>query len=488
MSPQSQPAQASRPGAAAAPARIRRAVTLPGPGGEQPERTPVRSDVTSPPVTSSSGTASSAQPPAAASQASRTSQASGQARAWLGARRTSRPSRTPDTGAAEPSALTAFVPDAEGAGRRTATAGREAAAGTAPQSRAVHKPVLVAAAVAGAVLAAVPFIPQRGGTVNYEGQGANPVATFAAEGGAKEPDGQSSSLPLDDAGDSRGVPAVPLPGPSEPDRDPAAGTRGTERSAGSEGAREHAKPSTDEKKPGTDEKDPGTDGKDPGRKDPAHRYVSAVSGGLASGGAIAGDKAPHGTTADDGAGRTQRRTVASTLGAKSSGTSGTVRTKQAAQSEQPVRKEAPAQTAERQAPANRTARTVAPAVTPVSRRTEEKEAVGRPVERVIAATYVLSPGQPVTSGGTGLSMEADGNLVVRDDTGVVRWAANTAGLGHHAVFQADGNLVVVAADGRAVWSSGTAGHPGASLAVQTSGRVLIRSAGGTVLWSVGVSR
>ncbi|MBQ0891068.1 hypothetical protein KBZ94_40200 [Streptomyces sp. RM72] len=479
MSPQSQPAQAPRPGAAAAPARIRRAVTLPGPGGEQPERTPVRSDVTSPPVTSSSDTASSAQPPAAASQPS------GQARAWLGARRASRPSRTPDTGAstasgaAEPSALTAFVPDAEGAGRRTAR--RETAAGAAPQSRAVHKPVLVAAAVAGAVLAAVPFIPQRGGTINYEGQGASPVTTFAAEGGAKEPDGQSSSLPLDDAGDSRGVPAVPLPGPSEPDRDPAAETRGTEKGTGSEGAREHAKPGPDEKKPGTD-------GKDPGRKDPAHRYVPAVSGGLASGGAVAGDKAPHGTTADDSAGRTQRRTVLSALGAKSSGTSGTVHTKQAAETGQPVRKKAPAQTAERQAPANRTARTIAPTVTPVSKRTEEKEAVGRPVERVIAATYVLSPGQPVTSGGTGLSMEADGNLVVRDDTGVVRWAANTAGLGHHAVFQADGNLVVVAADGHAVWSSGTAGNPGASLAVQTSGRVLIRSAGGTVLWSVGVSK
>lgn len=472
MSPQSQPPQASRPGAAAAPARIRRAVTLPGPDGEQPERTPVRSDVTSPPVTSSSGTASSAQPPAGASQAS------GQARAWLGARLTSRPSRTPDTGvrpesgAAEPSALTAFVPDAEGAGRRNAR--RETAAGAAQQSRTVHKPVLVAAAVAGAVLAAVPFIPQRGGTANYEGQGASPVATFASEGGAKEPDGQSSSLPLDDAGDSRGVPAVPLPAPSEPDRDPAAGTRGTGKSTGSEGSREHANTGTDER--------------DPGRRDPARRYVSAVSGGPASGGSIAEEKARHATTAHDGAGRTPRRTVLSTLAAKSSGTARTVQAKQAAQSEQPVQKKAPAQADRRQTQADETARTTTPTVTPVSKKAEDKEVVGRPVERVIAATYVLNPGQPVTSGGTGLSMEADGNLVVRDDTGVVRWAANTAGLGHHAVFQADGNLVVVAADGRAVWSSGTAGNPGASLAVQTSGRVLIRSAGGATLWSVGISK
>ncbi|WFB88497.1 MULTISPECIES: hypothetical protein [Streptomyces] len=417
-------------------------------------------------TTSSPGAASSAEPPATAARASR------QARTWLASRRTPHPSRTPDTGApsasaaAEPGALTAFVPDAEGAGR---SARKENTAGSAVPSRGVHKPVLVAAAVAGAVLAAVPFIPQRGGTTTYEGQGARPVATFASEGGAQEPDGQSSALPLDDEAGSPGVPAVPLPHASEPAGDPAGEAPGTEENTGPEGPREHS--------------DPGTDGKEPARSAHARRYIPSVPGNVTT-----ADTVSQGKKAHDGAEKKSRGRVLSALGTTSGATSIARTNDEPVRTKQAVQKKAPAQTDRKQSQADKVTAGTAPAVSTVGRKTEDKEAVGRPVERIVAATFVLNPGQPVSSGGTSLSMEADGNLVVRDDTGVVRWAANTAGLGHHAVFQADGNLVVVAEDGRAVWSSGTAGNLGASLVVQTSGRVLIRSAGGATMWSVGVSR
>jgi hypothetical protein len=46
---------------------------------------------------------------------------------------------------------------------------------------------------------------------------------------------------------------------------------------------------------------------------------------------------------------------------------------------------------------------------------------------------------------------------------------------------------VVDAAGEAVWTSGTAGNPGASLVVQTSGGVQIRTASGAVLWSAGAT-
>ncbi len=104
---------------------------------------------------------------------------------------------------------------------------------------------------------------------------------------------------------------------------------------------------------------------------------------------------------------------------------------------------------------------------------------------VVDGTYVIDEGRPVVAEDARMSMEPDGNFVVRDGSGVVRWAANTALLGSRAVFQGDGNLVVVAADGRTVWHSATHGNPGARLILQNSGRMLIVSAAGALLWSTG---
>ncbi|MDX3849461.1 hypothetical protein [Streptomyces sp. AK02-01A] len=124
---------------------------------------------------------------------------------------------------------------------------------------------------------------------------------------------------------------------------------------------------------------------------------------------------------------------------------------------------------------------------PGTTRPTPRQTPAAPAGTVIAGPHVMRMGAPVRAGAAELSMEPDGNFVVRDGSGIVRWAANTATLGSRAVFQGDGNLVVVADDGTRVWQSGTAGHPGAKMVLQESGLLLIRSASGVLLWSSGPS-
>jgi hypothetical protein len=51
-------------------------------------------------------------------------------------------------------------------------------------------------------------------------------------------------------------------------------------------------------------------------------------------------------------------------------------------------------------------------------------------------------------------------------------------------MQGDGNFVVYAG-GVGVWSSGTAGNPGAYLAMQTDGNLVVYSPADVSLWSSG---
>jgi hypothetical protein len=107
--------------------------------------------------------------------------------------------------------------------------------------------------------------------------------------------------------------------------------------------------------------------------------------------------------------------------------------------------------------------------------------------RVINSTYVIGPGQSVASNRMRISMLTNGNLVISDENGVVRWSSHTEGSGYKAVFQGDGHFVVYTQDGGTAWSSGTAGHPDAELVIQDDGNVVILSSptGGSVLWSAG---
>jgi hypothetical protein len=103
--------------------------------------------------------------------------------------------------------------------------------------------------------------------------------------------------------------------------------------------------------------------------------------------------------------------------------------------------------------------------------------------RVVRATYVLNPGGSVSTNRISLSLQTDGDLVLRDEHGHITWATGTHAQGTHVVFQADGNLVLYQGE-QTLWSSRTDGHDGAVLVLRADGAMTI-DYGGTTLWSTG---
>lgn len=86
-------------------------------------------------------------------------------------------------------------------------------------------------------------------------------------------------------------------------------------------------------------------------------------------------------------------------------------------------------------------------------------------------------------------MQADGNLVVYDNSHSARWSSGTSGhlnQGAYLIMQADGNLVIYIGN-TAIWSSGTYGNPGAFLRFQDvdSNVVIYSGDGATALWNTG---
>ncbi len=101
-----------------------------------------------------------------------------------------------------------------------------------------------------------------------------------------------------------------------------------------------------------------------------------------------------------------------------------------------------------------------------------------PGEALRSGWYLLSPASACR-----LSMQADGNLVLRAQSGAVLWQTGPhAGTKDAALLQRDGNLVISSELGTVVWSSGTAGHAGVSLYVTRDGTVLLETAEGSVPW------
>ncbi|MGW0792651.1 hypothetical protein ACWD04_31655 [Streptomyces sp. NPDC002911] len=458
MSQQSPPVATAPPSSdtAAAPARIRRAVELPG-GRDGDVRTAVAGPCFSTSEAPAPAPACAPETPATAAVGADRS-----TRNRIGSRLMSLAPRRPGpSGEAAASSEERDGPETIGAGQGAA-ATRERTAVRQPPSRGAHKPVLVAAAVVGAVLAAVPFVAQKGSVANYEGQGqSTPVATFAPDGGGPAvPNGHASSMPLHDVDEQYGSSTVPQPEPQRPAGDRPAADRpaaeepahpGAEKGRGKEGGS-------------------GTEGpeEEKASSDGPRRAIPAFTAGVFTAEQDRPEESRKNTVSPA---RATARTEPVGAG-KSAGTPAVLR--------KATEKTSPTSTPPKSVTAPKTTLKAPVVAKPIS-----APATPKPAEQAVASTRVIRVGQPIASGGAGLSMEADGNFVVRDRTGVVRWAANTATLGDRAVFQADGNLVVVAADGRTVWSSGTAGNPGARLVIQETGRVLIRSAGGSVLWSAG---
>ncbi len=84
-----------------------------------------------------------------------------------------------------------------------------------------------------------------------------------------------------------------------------------------------------------------------------------------------------------------------------------------------------------------------------------------------------------------LVMQADGNLVLYGPSGSV-WSSGTWHRGsHHVRMQSDGNLVIRDAANRPLWASNTQGNWNAVMVVKNSGKILIYTTRGKIVWSAG---
>lgn len=83
-----------------------------------------------------------------------------------------------------------------------------------------------------------------------------------------------------------------------------------------------------------------------------------------------------------------------------------------------------------------------------------------------------------------LDHQTDGNVVLyRNDTGIPVWWTGTNGQStHYLHMRADGNLVLIGTDGQIKWQLGS-NSPGARLAMQDQGNLVIYSTTDSVVWS-----
>lgn len=95
----------------------------------------------------------------------------------------------------------------------------------------------------------------------------------------------------------------------------------------------------------------------------------------------------------------------------------------------------------------------------------------------------LTSGQYLIDGNFQLTMQSDGNLVMRA-CGHEVWATSTWGhAGAYLIMQYDGNLVIYS-NGTAIWNTATNGHSGAYVVMQGDSNMVVYS-GSTALWSSG---
>ena len=103
-------------------------------------------------------------------------------------------------------------------------------------------------------------------------------------------------------------------------------------------------------------------------------------------------------------------------------------------------------------------------------------------EAINGHEIVFNAGVSFTTKSAVLTSQADGNLVLKDETGRVRWATNTQRTGYYSVWQEDGNLVVYDRRLRPVWASNTGGI-GAYLVLQTDGNLVIYNGNDQPIWA-----
>ncbi|WP_433174872.1 protein kinase domain-containing protein [Actinoallomurus sp. CA-150999] len=103
--------------------------------------------------------------------------------------------------------------------------------------------------------------------------------------------------------------------------------------------------------------------------------------------------------------------------------------------------------------------------------------------RVLHAPYVLTPGSSVRTNRIVLTMQTDGNLVLRDKSGKPIWATGTNRPGSHATLQTDGNLVISTTDNRPVWGAGCQGHDNSTMVLQPDANLVIKDKNDSAIWA-----
>ena len=106
-----------------------------------------------------------------------------------------------------------------------------------------------------------------------------------------------------------------------------------------------------------------------------------------------------------------------------------------------------------------------------------------------AGTKLLS-GERLISKTRALTLQPDGNLVLRNAAGTALWHTHTAGTGAHnsLVLQTDGNLVLYSAAGKALWTTHTAKTGDRHyLVLQADGNLVLRTVKAKAIWSAGTT-
>jgi hypothetical protein len=95
--------------------------------------------------------------------------------------------------------------------------------------------------------------------------------------------------------------------------------------------------------------------------------------------------------------------------------------------------------------------------------------------------YIIS-----SNGSYLLIMQADGSLVMYRRDGSIRYRMKKHG--RYAYMSGDGNFQQLSSGWQVMWQTRTAGHPGATLAIQDDGNLVVYSTTGVPLWNIGAER
>jgi hypothetical protein len=109
---------------------------------------------------------------------------------------------------------------------------------------------------------------------------------------------------------------------------------------------------------------------------------------------------------------------------------------------------------------------------------------GAPYALEVHSPLQLHPGDTWRTNVIALTMQRDGNLVLRNKRGKAIWSSGTHRAGVYCEFQTDGNLVIYAGQRSPVWAVGTYGHPGATLVLQADANMVIFD-GHNPIWATG---